>query len=309
MVSVLEQNSLSFTLDAEQLVHVFVSAKEAMFVTNSDGLIAMVNCEFTKLTGLTSEKAIGMSPRIFSPGLAVNDPDIERIWVDVEGQGFWRGESTLHKADGTNCPIWLSVGPVNSPAGEFCGHFGIASDISGFRVVHDRILRMAHYDPLTHLPNRNLLDDRMKHAIILAKRKTHEVSVLFVDLDRFKYVNDTYGHDAGDAVLKAVASRLKTCVRESDTVSRLGGDEFVIMLPETGRAGAAVVATKVLNELHDVFPVQDTFVSIGCSIGISVYPEDGMDALALINAADKAMYRSKHGGRGRYAFHEEAISA
>jgi diguanylate cyclase (GGDEF)-like protein len=183
--------------------------------------------------------------------------------------------------------------------GKVLGCFSVTTDITEHKLTQERIQRVAHHDSLTGLPNRLLFDDRLNQAISLAKRNSRQFALLYLDLDRFKPVNDTLGHTAGDELLKAVATRIRRQVRESDTVARVGGDEFIVILPDiAGREEAETVARKIVAVLATPFQLgsQKQSVDIGTSIGIAVYPADARDADALVKAADAAMYRAKQAG-------------
>lgn len=211
----------------------------------------------------------------------------------VEGLGLRR--------DGSLFAIEISVSELRH--GRHRLFTAILRDISERKENEDRIRRLAHHDYLTGLPNRNLLNDRMNHALARVRRHGGRMAVLYVDLDRFKPVNDTLGHEAGDNVLKEVAHRLIGCVRSSDTVARVGGDEFVVVVEEITRpAEAARVAGKIVETLGRPFEIDDTSCSIGASIGVAVFPDDGYTMEEVCKAADIAMYRVKHSGRNGYCF-------
>ncbi|GBG12614.1 uncharacterized protein NMK_0145 [Novimethylophilus kurashikiensis] len=181
---------------------------------------------------------------------------------------------------------------------------GTHTDITLRKSAEDQTRHLAHYDALTELPNRTLINDRLQQAIVKAKRDKNRMAVMFVDLDQFKPVNDNLGHDIGDLLLKQVARRLQSCMRESDTVARIGGDEFVVLLPEIDReADAEVVAAKIRNALQLPFEAAGHYLSISCSTGIAVYPDHGLDEKLLLINADIAMYRAKKAGKNNYQFY------
>ena len=286
------------SISADQLIRMLVDAKDAIFITGMDGRVLMVNREFSRISGFEPAKFVGMPPSIFAPGVVHTFQHDDSIWISAARNGGWRGEATMQKADGKLQHVWMSIGAVSdSEAGVF-GHFGIVSDVGGRIGTYDQIARMAHYDPLTNLPNRNLLQERLNSLMKVSRRNGSEFSVLFIDLDRFKAVNDTFGHQAGDKLLSLVAQRLLGCVRDSDIVSRVGGDEFVVVLPDTGRDGAMIVAEKLRYSLCQPFIALDLVLNIGGSIGVGVFPEDGVSLDELIKVADQCMYRHKREGRG-----------
>ena len=212
---------------------------------------------------------------------------------------FRNFESSRLGADGTERHVSLSGDPVFDPAGEFKGYRGVGAEITARKRAEERSRHLAHHDSLTGLPNRLLFHDRLAQEIALAKRGSRPFALLFLDLDRFKLVNDAHGHTAGDELLKAVAARIRQQVRESDTVARVGGDEFTVILPNTGRRDQAeVIARKIVSALTTPFPLPGRIesVEIGTSVGIAIYPDDAADADELVKAADRAMYLAKQAG-------------
>ena len=214
----------------------------------------------------------------------------------VEGVGVRR--------NGAQFPIEISVSELRHHRHRL--FTAILRDISERKENEDRIRRLAHHDHLTGLPNRNLLNDRMNHALARVRRNGGRMAVLYVDLDRFKPINDTFGHEAGDTVLREVADRLVACVRSSDTVARVGGDEFVVVVEEVSRsAEAARVAGKIIEALGRTFEVKGTACTLGASVGVAVFPDDGYTLDDVCKAADVAMYRVKHSGRNGYCFYSQ----
>jgi diguanylate cyclase (GGDEF)-like protein/PAS domain S-box-containing protein len=201
---------------------------------------------------------------------------------------------------------WMScvAAPLPGEDGEVIGQLAIARDITERKLSQDRIEYLATRDTLTGLPNRALLNDRLQQVLAAAHRDSKSLAVLFVDLDRFKIINDTLGHHAGDAMLRETAGRLTQCLRENDTVARQGGDEFIVLLPESDHAAAALVARKILSAITQPVAVDGHALTVQASIGIAIYPQDGGDASALLRHADAAMYRAKDAGRNNYQFHE-----
>ncbi len=210
-------------------------------------------------------------------------------------------EGTGRRRDGHSFAIEVSVSELRQNRQRL--FTAILRDISERKENEERVRRLAHHDQLTGLPNRNLLNDRMNHAIARVRRHGGRMAVLYIDLDRFKPVNDTLGHEAGDLVLQTVARRLLSCVRTSDTVARIGGDEFVVVTEEIHLPqDASLVAAKIIEALAEPIPVHDTICSIGASVGIAVFPDDGYSMDEVCKAADTAMYRVKHSGRNAWAF-------
>jgi diguanylate cyclase (GGDEF)-like protein len=200
--------------------------------------------------------------------------------------------------DGTEKHILISGNPIFAADGGFRGYRGVGSDISARKLTEERIRQLAHHDSLTGLPNRLLFNDRLDQAISLAKRDSRQFALLYLDLDKFKPVNDSLGHAAGDQLLKEVAARIRRLLRESDTLARVGGDEFIVILPDiAGREVAETVVRKIVSALAAPFLLGDPkhSIEIGASIGIAVYPADALSADALVKAADIAMYAGKEG--------------
>ena len=226
------------------------------------------------------------------------------ICASIERSGEWQGEGELLRADGGRFPAWQSITAVRAPDGSVRHYIGMFSDISAQRVAEERIRHLAHHDALTDLPNRTLLNDRLGVAMDHARRSGQPLALLFIDLDRFKYVNDTLGHPLGDRLLQAVAQRLHAVVREGDTLARLGGDEFVVLVEGlAGPEGAEQVARKLLQTLQQPVVLDGHELFIGGSIGISLFPQDGDTIEALVRCADSAMYRAKDAGRNTFRFH------
>jgi diguanylate cyclase (GGDEF)-like protein/PAS domain S-box-containing protein len=262
----------------------------------------LVNPAFTRITGYTLEEAIGQSPRIMASGRH-DAAFYESMWNSIIESGYWQGEIWDRRKNGEVYPKWLSIVTVKDNHENILNYIAVFSDISERKAADDRIHFMAHYDALTGLPNRVLLHDRIFQAITVAPRFDRKVAILFLDLDRFKTINDTLGHSIGDLLLQSVAERLKSCIRSSDTIARLGGDEFIVVLPDLLEgAYAASVAQKILDIISTPFLIRDVELNTSASIGISLYPDDGRSNEDLIVNADVAMYRSKESGRNNYHF-------
>jgi diguanylate cyclase (GGDEF)-like protein len=201
--------------------------------------------------------------------------------------------------------VFQTITPIRDARDEITHFVSINEDFTAQKEAAEQVRRMAYFDPLTRLPNRVLFLDRLNQGLILAKRNRDRVAVLFVDLDRFKSVNDTHGHHVGDALLQAAADRLRACVRESDTVARIAGDEFTVILPQGAqRDGAAVVAEKIVSAMAEPFVLHGHSLRIGASVGVALYPDDADDAATLIKLADAAMYAAKQESRNTWRFHK-----
>ncbi|MEW8506335.1 MAG: EAL domain-containing protein [Candidatus Thiodiazotropha sp.] len=281
---------------------VFDTTSEGIMVTDADNVIKTVNPAFTRITGYTAEDVIGQSPNILSSGRHDNDFYAE-LWDSVLHKRYWSGEIWNRRKDGSVFPEWLSIAAIPDEDGIAKEYVAVFSDISKHKENEEQIRYQANYDALTGLPNRSLFSDRLEQAIGSALREKWMLAILFVDLDQFKIVNDTFGHVMGDELLQLVAERIGDCVRESDTVARFGGDEFVILLQDVTETDAvANIATKVIESITKVFTLYERDIYIGASVGITIYPDDAVNADSLLRNADMAMYQAKERGRNNYQF-------
>jgi diguanylate cyclase (GGDEF)-like protein/PAS domain S-box-containing protein len=281
---------------------VFLGSMEAIVITDVDNNIIQVNKAFTEITGYTLQEVIGKNPRILNSGQQ-SHAFYCNMWETLLEQGVWQGELMDRRKDGEVYPKWLSITVVRNENGDISNYIGLFSDITERKASHERIQYLAHFDALTDLPNRSLLKDHLNLAIEMAKRNQTQLAILFLDLDRFKIVNDSLGHHAGDLLLKIASERLKNCTRKSDTVARLGGDEFVILLSHIRESSdAARVAKKVNDAVAAPFVLDGVEVNLGTSIGIAVYPDNGLDGPELIKNADAAMYYAKENEKNHFQF-------
>jgi len=282
---------------------VFDNSLESIAVTDAQANIRMVNRAFTDTTGYSAEEVIGRTPSLLKSGKQGTD-FYAAFWAALKEKGEWRGEIWNKRKNGSIYPEWLNISAVSNRRGELEYYVAIFSDITERKAHEERITFQAFHDALTGLPNRILFRDRLDQALTQAKRrKSLTPTVMFLDLDRFKQINDTLGHDAGDVLLKEVANRLRACVRESDTVARFGGDEFTILLPQiTQESDAHAVALKILESMKASVVLAGQPTIITTSVGIGMYPRDGMDAETLMKHADAAMYQVKGSGRAGMCF-------
>ncbi len=282
---------------------VFISSAEAIVITDVNNDIIQVNRAFTQITGYSAEDVIGKNPRILKSG--DQGPEFyKQMWDALLTTGAWQGEIMDRRKSGEIYPKWLSIAVVRDEKGEICNYIALFSDITERRASFERIQHLAHFDALTSLPNRTLLNQHIEQALLTAKRNRNKMALLFLDLDGFKGVNDTMGHHAGDLLLREVSQRLRNCVRETDMVSRLGGDEFVVVMSAINRPeDAAQVAQKIIDAICIPFVIEGYSVNIGTSIGISIYPDDAGDSDTLKKFADAAMYQVKQSGKNNYRFH------
>ncbi len=288
-------------VELQLTARVFEQGNEAIVVLDSQRQIVRVNHAFTRMTGYSQDDAVGQFPRMLSS--ARQDVDFYRaIWVSLKFSDHWQGEVWSRRKDGSDYPEWLSISVLRDRQGGVMNYVGIASDITQRKQDEAQILQLVNYDPLTGLPNRRLLEDRVKTALSHAQRAQQTLALMFIDLDRFKNVNDSLGHHVGDELLVQVAKRLVEVLREQDTVCRLGGDEFVLLCPQTDAAGAAHLAEKLLESVSNRFSLTQQELAVTFSIGVAMYPSDGDSFESLSMRADAAMYRAKHAGRNVYRF-------
>ena len=280
---------------------VFEQGNEAIMITDAQHRIVRVNSAFSRITGYSESEALGRNPSLLSSGR--HDPEFYRtMWAAINELGHWQGELWNRRKDGTDYPEWLSISVLRDRSGAVMHYVGIAADISQRKTDEEQIRLLADFDPLTGLPNRRLLQDRIETGMSQAQRQGETLALMFLDLDRFKNVNDSLGHQVGDKLLIEVAQRLTSVLREQDTVCRLGGDEFVLLCTGTDAAGAAHVASKVLELTSQHCRVDQHELAVTLSIGIALYPTDGDTAESLLRSADTAMYRAKESGRNAFRF-------
>ena len=275
----------------------FEQGTEAVAVTRADHGIERINRSFERLTGYALDEVRGLDPLSLSASAEGLAP-IDGIREVLSRQGAWQGEMILRGRDGALLPTWISIFAVAGPDGGTSHYVYSAIDISEAKAQAERIRQLAFYDSLTGLPNRALVMDRLGQALVGSQRSRRPHAVLFIDLNRFKEINDTQGHATGDAVLVAVAQRFRNVVRSGDTLARLGGDEFLLLAEGAGEAEVALLGERLAESLHEPVQVRDQVFAIGASIGVALFPGDGDDAETLLKHADIAMYRAKADGGG-----------
>lgn len=286
---------------------VFNIADEAMVVTNPQNEIISVNPAFTIVTGYAPEEAIGRNPNMLS-AKTHSKAFYQALWTQLVETGSWSGEVLNRKKSGEVYVEWLSIKRVLDDKGQLTHHVAVFSDITARKAAEGRIRHLAMHDALTDLPNRTLLTERIEQAIVRARREKSRLGLMYFDLDQFKPINDSLGHEVGDLLLKAVARRVVDCVRESDTVARVGGDEFVVLLPVlTEERDALMVAEKIRAALNQPFQVAGNTLNISTSIGLTIHPEHGVDEQMLTRNADAAMYQAKTQGRNRVVVYEPGM--
>ena len=292
-----------------QAATLFESSQEGVIITDLEAHILTVNRAFSEITGYVEEEVIGQKPSLLCSGR--QDPSFyQEMWAALIESGHWRGEIWNRRKSGELYPQILGISTVYDSQGRPTHYVGVMTDISQLKQSEARLDHLVHYDPLTHLPNRRLLQTRLQHALDHAERQGHRVAALFIDLDRFKTVNDSLGHPAGDALLVALTRRLGERLRDDDTLGRLGGDEFLLLLEHLQRPeDAATVAQDLLRLLEQPFRLPSGHeIYIGASVGISLYPDDGDSVTDLVKHADVAMYQAKQEGSSTYRFYTREMT-
>ncbi|CAG0958933.1 putative signaling protein [Rhodocyclaceae bacterium] len=281
---------------------VYQASGEAMFVTDEKNRIVAVNPAFTTLTGYAPHEVIGQDPKILGSGR--NDKTVYlSMWHALEATGQWQGEIWNRRKNGSEYAEWLTITTVRNAEGGLHRRIALFSDITERKQADEIIWQQANYDTLTGLPNRRLFRDRLRQELRRAERNRGSLALLFIDLDRFKEVNDALGHDAGDQLLVEASRRIVACVRETDTVARLGGDEFTVTLPAMEDPGAVErIAQTIVQSLSEPFTLGRETVYVSGSIGITEYPVDAEDLETLLKHADQAMYAAKEAGRNGYSW-------
>ncbi|GAB0056520.1 hypothetical protein SIID45300_00828 [Candidatus Magnetaquicoccaceae bacterium FCR-1] len=281
---------------------VFENAGEAILITDPKGRITDVNPAYERITGYAQEEVLGKSPSVTKSGR--HDGEFYRgMWNQLIADGKWEGEIWDRRKNGEIFPKWVSISAIRNAGGDLTHYMAIFMDITDQKAVENKLERLAFYDALTGLPNRMFFHERLARDIVLAKRQKNNLAVMFIDLDRFKWVNDTLGHEIGDELLKEISRRLKICVRESDTVARMGGDEFTIILTNLHSTDhVAAVAQKIIASVREPVHLCGQNVYVGASVGISMFPVDSSNMETLIKHADMAMYHAKEGGRNTFRF-------
>jgi len=289
--------------------HVFEHSGEAIMITDRENRIIEINSAFTRLTGYNVDEVRGKNPRILSSG-RTRPEEYRAMWQAIRTDGLWQGELWDRHKHGRVYPKLATISTVKNAFGEIDFYIANFSDISYQKEVEAHIRHLAHHDALTGLPNRLHLTIALEQALAEAHRTGSQLAVMFIDMDRFKTINDTLGHHVGDQMLIEVANRLRDCVRESDIVARLGGDEFVVALTGmTTSSAAAPVVGKVLASLARPYEVAGHVLHSSPSIGISVFPMDGEDLATLMKNADTAMYHAKEQGRNNAQYFTATMNA
>ncbi|MEJ1464692.1 MAG: EAL domain-containing protein [Candidatus Sedimenticola sp. (ex Thyasira tokunagai)] len=287
---------------------VFESTLEGVMVVTVDGTILAVNKAFTTITGYKEDEALGQKPSMLRSERH-DSAFYATMWSAIHKDGHWSGEVWNRRKNGEVYPEWLNISSVKGEQGEVNRYVAVFSDITAMKQSEERLFHLAHHDPLTNLPNRLMFSVLLEHSLERVERIGEQIAVLFLDLDLFKNINDSFGHPTGDLLLQRVAKRLAATIRKEDTVARLGGDEFILLLEQVGdMQTAATIAEKLLHDLRQPFHINGQELYVAASVGISISPNDGTDGDMLIKNADAAMYRAKDRGRGSYCFYTEELT-
>ncbi len=300
--------------EMRQIAAVAFETQDAIVITDAEVNIIRVNRSFEHITGYRAAEVIGRNPRIMSSGR--HDREFYReMWQCLKIDGAWAGEIWDKRKSGQVYPRWMTITAIKNASGEVTNYVGVFADITERKQVEEDIRHLAFYDALTQLPNRRLLNERLRAAVVAAERRRNYGAVLFLDMDRFKTLNDTLGHDYGDLMLIEVARRIKSCVREMDTVARLGGDEFVVVLDDVSAGEGEVmekvevVAEKIRESLACPYQLKDHEYQSSPSIGIALFNGSGETPEILLRNADAAMYQAKRSGRNALRFYEPLMQA
>lgn len=309
MLDLIEQRRVEIEKRDESLklsARLFENTGDGILITNAKNEILTANSAFLRLSGYQMDEIIGKNPRMFASGK--HDAGFFReVWDHIMQFGRWSGTIIDRRKDGRTYSKHLSIDAVKDEEGKIVNFISIHSDNTERAQAEERMHFLAYYDVLTGLPNRSLLRDRLGQFISFAQRKNGSFAVLFLDLDRFKLINDTKGHGVGDRLLQSVAKRIKASVRDVDTVARIGGDEFVVVLQDADGGGAESVASSIIESIRQPYMIDGQQVSSQTSIGIAVYPDDGDSIESLVKNADIAMYQAKRDGRNNFKFFSKGM--
>jgi diguanylate cyclase (GGDEF)-like protein/PAS domain S-box-containing protein len=287
-----------------QSVKVIENSAEAICIADAETRIIAINKAFTKITGYTEKESLGESTKLLKSGKHQLE-FYEKMWKSIHTLGYWEGEIWNRRKSGEIYPEWLHISVIRDDIDQkITNYLAIFSDLTLRKQTEQRLIHLAHYDDLTGLPNRTLFYERVTRALYHAQADSHLVAVVFIDLDGFKYVNDTWGHLVGDSLLKEVANRLAESLRKTHTLARLGGDDFALVLEQVSNSQEIeLIVKKLLEAMVAPFNLQGHETFMTASIGISVYPNHGKDVDTLLKNADIAMYRAKEKGRNNYQFY------
>jgi diguanylate cyclase (GGDEF)-like protein/PAS domain S-box-containing protein len=268
-----------------------------------------VNNAFTNITGYAFEEIQNKNPKILKSGK--HDKEFyKNLWDDLDKHGSWEGEIWNRKKNGEIYPEWLNLSVVKDSTGKIINYVALFSDITKIKNSNAKIEFLAHHDPLTNLPNRLLLKARLNKSIEKCMELNQKLAILFIDIDNFKVINDTYGHSIGDKIINLVAQRLQKDIRKNDTISRIGGDEFIIVIENVAdKKDIEKIASKIINDFQEPIKLEEYLFETTISMGISLFPNNGLDVEDLIKQADTAMYSAKNAGRNQYQFYKDEMTS
>ena len=295
-------------LEFQLINRIFEQSLEGIIISDGQGNILKINPTFSLITGYSEEECLGQNPRMLQSGIH-NESFYREMWASLHGTGHWEHEIWNRRKSGEAYPQWLSISAIRDERGEITHYIAVFYDITELKHSQRQIAHQTHHDALTGLPNRLLFQDHLDMAIAQAQRHNSKVGVIFLDLDRFKQINDSLGYTVGDILLQEVAKRLKNCCRRVDTVARLGGDEFMIVLPDLHDNGqeAIEVAERILDALAHPFSLKEQEIISSASLGLTMYPTDGKKGITLEKNADIAMNKAKEQGRNTYVLYTQTM--
>lgn len=299
---------LESALESNASAMVFNHSAEGVMITDADGTIISVNPAFTQITGYSKTEVVGRKPSLLKSGVQ-NASFYGAFWQHLREKGSWQGEIYNRKKDGEIYPQWLTVNAARDSDGGTLSYIAVFSDLSKLLQAEKHIAHLALHDALTDLPNRMLLQERLSSTLTQSKRVGTPFTLIFIDLDHFKEINDTHGHHVGDRALMEAAQRIASTLREVDTVARLGGDEFIIIAPGLdGDENIGGVCRKLIEALISPFWVEGQQIFLGASLGCAEYPRHGAEGQILLRNADLAMYQAKRSGGNCHAIYTEAMA-
>ncbi|MFB6466056.1 EAL domain-containing protein [Cytobacillus sp. Hz8] len=279
------------------------NTSEGVLITDLSGRIISVNPAFEIVTGYSEAEVFRKNPSILQSGIH-DECFYQNMWEDIINFGNWKGEIWNKRKDGEIYPEWINISSIKDENGKVTNFVAVFSDITDRKLAEEQLIQLAHMDTLTGVANRHSLNERLQSILNTAHRHKQQLALLFLDLDRFKYINDTFGHNYGDMLLKHVSVRIKSLLKNKDIIARLGGDEFVIVLPNIKHPKEAKkTAQQIIDSLAHSFLIENQEIYVSTSIGISLYPYDGMTKEDLVRNADKAMYKAKSMGRNKFEFY------
>lgn len=288
---------------------VFEHTNEAIIITDADLNIVIANSACSAITGISAEELIGKGYEYLHSGYTDGKVYLKDVRASLACFGYWQSQDWKRYRNGEPVPAWENISVIKNDRGDIINYVCVFSDISALKKTEEQLAHLAHYDPLTKLPNRLLFEGRLEQALQHAYRHQLKMALFFIDLDRFKTINDSLGHDYGDKLLLEIATRIQKCIRSEDTVARLGGDEFTVVLGELNHPeDSARLAEKILAAVIQPVVSDNRSVVVTASIGIGIYPDDGLNRGDLLKAADVAMYRAKENGSNTYAYYTDDLT-